>query len=227
MWLHDRLHAKYFRTEGAALLGSANLTGAALGWSSNPNLELLTDTPLQEVRNLEQRLRTEGVVATQEMAIAVEAAATTLPRPVNFDLAAGELPSWSGWLPTLRQPSDLFVAYQAGPQRLSNTSAQSAALDLAVLDLAPGLTKDQFYGVIGIRLLQQPIIASVDELLSEPRRFGHVTSHLRSRVGVDKAEGDVLWQTLMRWLFEFLPGRYSRAVPNRSEVVYRTGQVSK
>src|SRR3954447_2475597 len=39
--LHDRLHAKFYRGDDAVLLGSANLTGTALGWSTRPNLELL------------------------------------------------------------------------------------------------------------------------------------------------------------------------------------------
>src|SRR6478752_6932644 len=41
VYLYDRLHAKYYRNENDALIGSANLTATALGWGSNPNLELL------------------------------------------------------------------------------------------------------------------------------------------------------------------------------------------
>src|SRR5690348_16210342 len=34
VWLHDQLHAKVFRADGQVLVGSANVTGKALGWSS-------------------------------------------------------------------------------------------------------------------------------------------------------------------------------------------------
>ena len=43
VYLCDRLHAKYVRFDERALIGSANLTSAALGWSASPNLELLIE----------------------------------------------------------------------------------------------------------------------------------------------------------------------------------------
>jgi hypothetical protein len=39
--LRSDLHAKYYRADDECLIGSANLTMAALGWSSRQNLELL------------------------------------------------------------------------------------------------------------------------------------------------------------------------------------------
>ena len=41
LWLRSDLHAKYYRGDDEVLVGSANLTDAALGWSHHPNLELL------------------------------------------------------------------------------------------------------------------------------------------------------------------------------------------
>jgi hypothetical protein len=37
------------------------------------------------------------------------------------------------------------------------------------------------------------------------------------------AKPGAAWQTLMRWLFHFLPGRYVRLPARRSEVVARAG----
>ena len=45
LWLSSALHAKYYRADAQCLIGSANLTNAALGWSAQPNLELLVDLP--------------------------------------------------------------------------------------------------------------------------------------------------------------------------------------
>src|SRR5579862_8242725 len=42
--LRQDLHAKYYRADDRCLIGSANLTLAALGLSAAPNLELLIDT---------------------------------------------------------------------------------------------------------------------------------------------------------------------------------------
>src|SRR5688572_5725315 len=41
MWLRTDLHAKYYRVDERCLVGSANLTSMALGWTPHPNLELL------------------------------------------------------------------------------------------------------------------------------------------------------------------------------------------
>ena len=39
--LHPTLHAKFYRIDGAVLVGSANLTLSGMGWSNHPNLEIL------------------------------------------------------------------------------------------------------------------------------------------------------------------------------------------
>ena len=39
--LHQALHAKYYRFGNVVLTGSANLTGAGMGYSPWPNLEIL------------------------------------------------------------------------------------------------------------------------------------------------------------------------------------------
>ncbi len=37
LWLRPDLHAKYYRADNCCLIGSANLTNKALGWSDCPN----------------------------------------------------------------------------------------------------------------------------------------------------------------------------------------------
>ena len=39
--LHPSLHAKYYRIDDVVLIGSANLTFSAMGWTPQPNLEIL------------------------------------------------------------------------------------------------------------------------------------------------------------------------------------------
>ncbi len=39
--LHPSLHAKYYRIDDTVLIGSANLTSSAMGWSPQSNLEIL------------------------------------------------------------------------------------------------------------------------------------------------------------------------------------------
>src|SRR4051812_7869721 len=48
--LRHELHAKYYRAGPRCLVGSANLTGAALGWSAKANLELLIELGAEDVQ---------------------------------------------------------------------------------------------------------------------------------------------------------------------------------
>ena len=50
--LLPRLHAKYYRADDSCLMGSANLTSRALGFSSPPNVELMVQLGAN-VRSLE------------------------------------------------------------------------------------------------------------------------------------------------------------------------------
>jgi hypothetical protein len=136
-----------------------------------------------------------------------------------------EVPEVSGvgWYPTLRQPQDLYVAYSVGLERLSRGSAAAAAVDLAALQVPAGLARPEFEGVVSSRLIQTPAVQSVDAFLAESQRFGAVRDLLGDRLGLDRAGADFAWQTIMRWLLEFLPERYERRVSNWSEVLVRRG----
>lgn len=224
--LHDRLHAKYYRNQDQAVLGSANLTGAALGWAPGVNLELLAPAELSVCRGLEELLLAESVVATEAIAEQVDQIAAQLPRaePALPDLKQ-EADDLGAWTPALRQPSDLFLAYRDGIERLSAASSQAALRDLRHLEIPTGLDKKQFYGVVASRLLQQPVVRAVDIELAEPRRFGHMTAMLDRLLQVGAEEASQRWQSLMRWLLEFLPHRYGRRVNNWSEIIYRIAEL--
>jgi hypothetical protein len=229
VWLCDRLHAKVIRADGRALIGSANLTGAALGWSFLPNLELLSEVPADNPQLLElfSTLEREAVRATPELAREVERVAALLPVQ---EMASAFLSDQIGrarqhapelWYPQLRQPEDLYTAYAAGIDRLSRASATAAAADLETLQLPGGLTREQFDGLVSSRLLQTPLISAIDRYLDEPRRFGAVRDLIVFQLAIDRDEADAIWQTTMRWLLEFIPHRYERRVERWTEVLVR------
>ena len=222
VYLHDRLHAKFYRNENRALLGSANLTGAALGWSPNPNIELLVESDDRAILDVERRLAAESIAATDEIAREIEELAALLPARVELPDSFVSARSPDDWVPSLRMPSDLFKAYRVGAAALTSTSAAAAGVDLAVLDLPVGLAQAQFTALVGHRLLCQPIVKAVDEFLSEPRRFGEVRELISKLTGFDRDQAEFAWQTTMRWMLEFLPQRYSRQVFRHSEVLCRT-----
>ena len=225
VFLCDRLHAKLFRFVDRVLTGSANLTGAALGWVGAPNLEILMEIPARstEVVALESLLRRESVTATASIAATVELAAERLPAGwVAHDPAPDAPPAPAGfWHPLLREPRDLFVAYSQGSDQLSRASGRAAVLDLRALEIPPSLGRDAFERLVGTRLLQTPIVQTVDEALSSPQRFGAIRGLLGEQLGVDRHDAEQAWQALMRWMLYFLPDRYQRKVFRHSEVIAR------
>lgn len=225
VFLQDRLHAKFYRNETRALLGSANLTATALGWTPTPNIELLVDVKLETVAAVEYRLSVQSHEATDELANEVDTIAKSLELPGATIPSPSESPGApvTIWIPQLRMPSDLYAAYSRGLAALTSRSAGAAAIDLLALDLPPGLDKKQFYLLVGHRLKHQGLFRAIDEYLLQPRRFGEVQDKVSQITGLDRGKSSDAWQTVMRWMLEFLPHRYNRKVGRHSEVLSRTG----
>ncbi|GFG52331.1 hypothetical protein CQY20_25950 [Mycolicibacterium agri] len=221
VYLHDRLHAKYYRNESGALIGSANLTGAALGWSPNPNIELLIASGVGAVQDIENHLAAESYMATDAIAREVEDVASLLPRQADVPEVAVTSSVGDLWIPSLRVPGDLYIAYLQGAEVLASRSASAAVTDLAVLELPAGLDRSQFRLLVGRRLRNERLFKAIDAFLEQPRRFGEVRQMIGELTGLDRSNSDDAWQTVMRWMLEFLPSRYSRTVRRHSEVITR------
>lgn len=218
VYLHDRLHAKFYRNESCSLIGSANLTATALGWTQQPNLELLVASDDSQIRLLERTLIDQSMVATDKLAREIEEIADQLPTTTVIEMI-DEAPDPVMWIPRLRMPSDLFTAYSGGAGELATRSANAAAADLQVLDLPSGLARNQFELLVGNRLQGQAIFTRIDEFLTEPRRFGEMRDFLTRISGLDRLQSEASWQTIVRWMLEFLPKRYLHNTFRHSEVV--------
>lgn len=219
VWLNDQIHAKYFRCDDEILLGSANLTGAALGWSRRSNVEVAeTARWTKDAQGFEELLLAGSTLATPEFALEIEDLASKLPSPLFLE---GEPEVPSVWWPHLREPKDLWVAYCGGREKLTSISAVASDADLLALDLPMGLGKSEFSMVVATRLRQHHNIDSIDHFLESPRRFGEVRDQISRISGKSREDSTHIWQTLMRWLMEFLPRRYEVTVPRHSEVIKR------
>ena len=237
--LLPHLHAKYFRADGRCLVGSANLTAKALGWVSPCNVEILvevapTDPRLQE---FERFALSEARIATAELRSLMEAATEEVrmcQRESEVPISAiwrreaedrvreaASIVTMATWLPTMRQPRDLHLAYAGRGDELSEASREAALRDLAVLDPPVGLPHEAFARVIAATLLQMPMLAEIDAYVARPRRFGAVRDLLASKTGQGRSQASDAWQTTMRWLLEFVPDRYHRSVPSHTEVFGR------
>ncbi len=237
LWLRPDLHAKYYRADQKCLVGSANLTSTALGWIKQINLELLVPLPANNAQLLdfEEELFAGSVQVDQaifaQMQLAVQLLGEQYPKILPLEASpqfeseeeSQEAIATDAWLPTLRNPEDLYLAYSGRSEKLSTVSREAALLDLSVFPMPPDLPKAAFQVYVGSLLLQKPIIRQVDVLLSTPQRFGAVTDLLSSLACSQSPnfDADRAWQTLMRWLRYFLPNRYALSVPNHSEVFGR------
>lgn len=243
LWLRQNLHAKYYRADTQCLVGSANLTQTALGWSPCSNLELLisvfaNDPVLQAFERELNRSKTQvDDELYEQMQVVVKQLQQSQP-DTNWiipDLAKTlAIPEQAlvtkpeTWVPILRNPEDLYLAYSGQQERLTSASWEAAQHDLLCLSIPLSLTKNAFTAYVGYLLLQMPIVQSVDQFVETPQRFGAVTDLLESLPCADIPEfnSDRVWQTLMRWLRHFLPDRYVLSVPNYSEVFYRVKKSS-
>lgn len=224
VYLHDRLHAKFYRNESRVLLGSANLTATALGWSQSSNLELLVESVRGEIDLLEAELHTSSVIATRELAAEVEAIAALLVPEVAIPCRVVTQVAPGVWVPSLRMPADLYVAYSRGTAALTSRSAAAAASDLEALDLPLGLESAQFKCLVGNRILWHELFRVVDDFVAEPRRFGEVRRFISEYLSLDRDVADATWQVLMRWMLEFLPMRYMHSQVRHSEIFARRGR---
>jgi hypothetical protein len=239
LWLHPDLHAKFYRADDTCLIGSANITGTALGWSPNPNLELLIPIHAEHsiVQSFEEILSQECIQVDEslfqqmsQIVALIKQDSANLPRFVHeqrdvpYEIASSEpiVPA-SQWLPKLRQPADLYLAYTQRYDELTTVSRANAASDLQAVPVPPGLSRPAFEAYVGMLLLQKPILRQVDRFLTQPQRFGAVRDLLARLPCSTIPEFDPThaWQTLMRWLLYFLPQRYTRIPSRHSEVLQR------
>ena len=236
--LRQNLHAKYYRGDAKCLIGSANLTATALGWNRRPNIELLLpmDAETDSLASFESELIAGSTTVNDSIADYMRSVVAQLPERVetgaddlqfeyDFESRApfGPESNISKWLPTLRDPVNLFTVYSGKTNNLLQITKESAFLDLADLRPPPWFDELEFNLIIGSILVQMPLIAALDIFCEKPQRFGAVTQFLRERIPDHNGvmDFDVIWQTFMRWLLYFLPGRYKRTQPRHSELFQR------
>lgn len=229
--LCDELHAKVFLVDrAAALVGSANITSAALGLSSRPNLEVLQASALAPgtarlfVAELEDRSRP----ATRAEAEAIRAAVEMLgPKPPNAasppdaqdEGDAAEAPSW---FPAFRSPDRLYALAVDEDWLRRAGSGEPALRDLVAL--APPLDAGEaaFDAHVRAVLLGSSLVASLEAFLVAPQRFGALTDWLRTVLPEADHEGrQAAGQTLIRWLTYFAPDRFDVGVPGAYSEVLR------
>lgn len=216
--LCPHLHAKYFRCGDEALAGSANLTGAALGWSATSNLELLipVDPHDETLRMFEEELLRTSEQADKAIQGAVRDAAAAIkaitPPRTEWAHIAQTVFSPGFWLPTCPRPDLLYRVYDdsIGDHMLAN-ALQHARNDIAFINPPVGMDPSGFNAFVSAVLRQVRWIRELDRMTNQG-----LTDH----AAIQTIEGALpehhdfsaedLWGVTKDWLIHFFPNEYER-----------------
>lgn len=198
--LHPNLHAKYYRFDGRTLVGSANLTQAALGYARGANLEILCP-PGQEfdVNRFEQALIAESrLVSDEEMS--TWQALLQLPWDKPFHFGVEE----SDWRPLTRDPEYVWLAYAGNPEQIIDIEQLSLALrDLRRMRVPSGLSRDTFNLCARACLLSSPFVNAVLQHNGHSDD-GEVRLQIASTWGMSERDAARAIETANFWLMAFL-----------------------
>ncbi len=227
LFLVNDLHAKYYRFDDTVIIGSFNLTNAALGYNPISNIELSYIVQEGEATSAFEKFVFENSVpVSSHMYDSMKNILKSMPESSDVDnkninqsfIVQGfnEIKSWNTWLPTCRSPEFLYNVYMGDESKLSQSALLDAKRDLHQLSPSVGLTRTQFIGFISGTISMSPIVDKLAKFAIVPRRFGEMKRKVGELVSNSSPAND--WQTLMRWLLYFSPERFTVRVENFSEI---------
>jgi len=185
------------------LVGSANLTGKATGRVPHENLEILVDVALAhpEVQHLLDRIAATAIPATPEIATSVREQANLLGLNDRAVFVTGEADQRPGhWYPTTRRPDRLFPAYR-GRGDFSKAVREGIVYDLAHLDIAPGLSEQDFNQAVKMRLREMP---EIQGLLSDGSLGNlELQQTISAQTGAAQREAQRAAENIAAWLKYF------------------------
>ena len=205
--LLNNLHAKLYLADDDCLVGSANLTGVALGWSIQNNIEILVParTTDPDIASLLEQLDC-AVLATSKTRAEVEAVAASFELAKFFKtekLANGN--NVFVWLPSCAAPDKLYEIYRdRWTDVVAKGTREDGVADLKNLLIKNGLSRAEFKSAMQDALLMMPAIASIAERVSRGIT-NQVGFKLIERVRPDLTEQDVekQWRIVKDWLSVF------------------------
>lgn len=227
--LLDRLHAKLYLADDRVLAGSANLTAPALGWSSAPNLELLTELARTDpaVEGCLAQLA-EARVATAEERDRVRGLAAAIAAP-RLDFAADvEFPGPPVlWLPRTAAPARLFQAYvERTRERVASSVLEAALDDLAALAIPGGLTEPAFRAAVAEAFRAMPAVERILRAAADDLRDAEGVEIIRGLSADGGIPPEARWRIVQDWLTYFMGDRYEIA-PQSFVVRLRPGAAKR
>lgn len=212
--LLDRLHAKIYVADRLALVGSANLTGAALGWSDKPNLELLTLLQVTDdaIHQLLEQLF-EARPASIEEKERIHNLATELNVP-HLDLVSDASTTSPAvlWLPRLAAPARLLQAYMPTTRdRLAASVLEAALSDLDALGIPAGLSEANFCQAVAAAFERMPAVQRLLAAAADDLRDADGADLIRQMPITKDLDAEQQWLIVREWMTNFLGDRYEIA----------------
>lgn len=207
------LHAKVYKADEMCLVGSANLTLAALGWTPTSNLELLVPIMLNEedvaafFRELDERsIEVTDAIHAEMVEVVSSLASSSAPSADRRE--DGPL---VGWVPRCRVPGNhnLYRTYSQQWNMVNQTTYADAAEDLAALGVPAGIHSESvFMKYVASLLRQSPVTAVVAARAKDAIRPDAGQRLVAYELGYGngphgEATGEE-WSTLRAWLTAFL-----------------------
>ena len=205
--LHPSLHAKYYRIDNEILIGSANLTSSAMGWSPQPNLEILcrAGDDFDASTFQETLLRDAREIGDTEFAHWT--AVVKMNERVVSPIAGGQ-PLLDTWRPATRDPRHLELAYQDKLEEIASFDEQRAVRrDIEALLVPPDLTGQQLRAWVSACLLSTPFTNTVIRL--HDRESADASRLLAETYGLDITEARRDMETVQNWLAFLAPDTLS------------------
>ena len=201
--LHPSLHAKYYRIDDVILVGSANLTSSAMGWSRQPNLEILCRPGGDFDAEIFQQFLFEGAreIGDEEFAhwesIAKIGAQETKK-------VTSITPRLDAWRPETRDFRHLELAYQGREDEIASFDEQQAAQrDIQALLIPPDLTDEQIRTWASTCLLTASFTNDVIRLHGMEESNASRSLAEIYNLGITEARRDM--ETVQTWLVFLMP----------------------
>ena len=220
--LFDDLHAKVYVADDECLVGSANLTASALGWTERSNVELLVPVHVadEDVALLLRRLEfAEAATFTRRSEVEKEAAAIANAVGGVTTLDEGDdIAEWRGkrmvaWLPRCATPDRLYEIYQNHDATVvAEGTKEDGEADLRDLKVPLGLQQTAFNEVVRDTLRVMPAVGRVLEEVprgvTDSRGIALVEE---GRPGLAAEDASKQWRIVRDWIGVFFANDFGVA----------------
>jgi hypothetical protein len=220
LYLRYDLHAKVFRADEVCLIGSANLTLAALGWKAASNLEILIDFPADHrtIVDFFLQLNDRAVRVTDEIYSEMEDLVGLFSRTPAYTMMADRerrAESLASWLPRCRVPGNhnLYRTYTKQWNMVSGATYEDAMSDIVALGIPEGIDQEVvFLRQVATLLRQTPAVALVSERSREAIQPAEGQRLITEELGFGNGPNAEItgeeWTTLRTWIITFLPKEF-------------------